>query len=279
MTRVYDRKTRKVTEVPQYGGGGLNFLYNNPFGRVILRFVSGHLCSNIYGAYNHSRLSRHSIKSFIAKNHMEIENPEQYKSFSEFFTRKEQRTVDEGRNVLISPADSKLLCYDINPDQIIKIKHTKYSVRDLIDQDCEGFEGGHCLVFRLAVDNYHRYCFADDGEMLEKKHIKGRLHTVSSFSDKYKVYIQNDREMSILQTKHFGKMIQIEVGAMLVGRIKNVDKTTFKKGEEKGYFDFGGSTVVLLVNKDIKIDDDILAQSAKGIETKVSYGERIGEKC
>jgi phosphatidylserine decarboxylase len=74
-------------------------------------------------------------------------------------------------------------------------------------------------------------------------------------------------------------MIQIEVGAMLVGRIKNANKTTFKKGEEKGYFDFGGSTVVLLVNKDIKIDDDILAQSAKGIETKVSYGERIGEKC
>lgn len=279
MTKVFDRETGEVSEVAQYGGAGLKFLYGNPFGRVLLRFVSGHLCSNLYAAYNRSRCSRKKIRPFAEKHHMKIGDLAQYGSFADFFTRQEARKISKTKTALISPADSKLLCYPINSRQIVKIKQTQYSIRDLVGRDFDGFEKGHCLVFRLAVDDYHRYCFVDDGEIAEQKHIKGRLHTVSSFSDQYRVFAQNDRVVNLLKTKHFGDIIQVEVGAMLVGRINNHDLRVFKKGEEKGYFDLGGSTIVLLVKDGIKIDEDVLAHSAQGIETKVSYGEKIGGIC
>ncbi len=279
MTEVYDRKTGNVSQVAQYGGAGLKFLYGNPLGRILLRFVSGHLCSNLYAVYNRTRFSRKKIQPFIEKHHLKIEDPAQYRSFADFFTRQETRTISKTKTALISPADSKLLCYPINSRQIIKIKHSQYSIRDLVGQDFDGFENGHCLVFRLAVDDYHRYCFVDDGELIGQRHIKGRLHTVSSFSDKYRVFAQNDRVVNLLKTKHFGDIIQVEVGAMLVGRINNRAAPSFRKGEEKGYFDLGGSTIVLLVNENIRIDEDILTQSAQDIETKVSYGEKIGGIC
>ena len=93
------------------------------------------------------------------------------------------------------------------------------------------------------------------------------------------MFAQNDRVVNFLDLENFGAMIQIEVGALLVGRIKNHNIADFKKGEEKGFFELGGSTIILLTRKNIKIDDDILEQSAQGIETKVNYGERIGELC
>ena len=85
--------------------------------------------------------------------------------------------------------------------------------------------------------------------------------------------------MNVLDTDHFGRVIYIEVGALLVGRIKNNGLTMFEKGREKGYFEQGGSTIVVFFEKDgIKIDDDLLEMSGNGIETKVRMGERIGVK-
>ena len=279
MTKIYDRKTKQIQSIPQYGGSFLDFLYGNPFGRILLRLANSHLLSNVYGLYAHSRLSHKKIETFCRKNHIDTENTDQYKTFSDFFTREEKREIARDKNALISPADSKLLCYKISDDNLIKIKHSTYSIDDLICQDSRMYKNGYCLVFRLTIDDYHRYCFIDDGEIADQKHIKGRLHTVSSFSNKYKVFAQNDRIVNHLQTENFGRIIQIELGAMLVGRIKNHDIEMFKKGEEKGYFDFGGSTIVILADDKIKIDQDILEQSRKGIETKVNYGERIGERC
>ena len=82
----------------------------------------------------------------------------------------------------------------------------------------------------------------------------------------------------MLKTRNFGTMIQIEVGALLVGKIQNHPVTEFKKGDEKGYFELGGSTIILLTQSNIAVDEDILENSRKGIETKVHYSERIGVK-
>jgi phosphatidylserine decarboxylase len=137
-----------------------------------------------------------------------------------------------------------------------------------------------CLVFRLGVNDYHRYIFIDNGEMVENYKIAGELHTVRSISEKYNVFSRNSREISILRTEHIGDVAQIEVGALLVGAIKNNEKEQFVKGEEKGYFEYGGSTIVLLFEEGrISLDEDIIEQSKLGIETKVSIGERIGFVC
>ena len=109
--------------------------------------------------------------------------------------------------------------------------------------------------------------------------VKSIFHTVQPISLKhYNYYKTNSREYTILNTNNFGKVIDIDIGAMGVGRIRNNhEEYTFKKGEEKGYFEFGGSTIVLLVKKGtVDIDKDILENSKEGIETIVKYGEAIG---
>lgn len=84
--------------------------------------------------------------------------------------------------------------------------------------------------------------------------------------------------MNYLECSNLGKIIQIEVGAMQVGKIVNLKKDKFTKGEEKGYFEYGGSTIVVIIKKDkIEIDQDILENSKNGIETKIKIGEKIGE--
>lgn len=138
------------------------------------------------------------------------------------------------------------------------------------------------MIFRLCVDDYHRYCYIDNGIQTDNVHIKGELHTVNPIAlEKYNIYKRNSREFTILHTDNFGDVVQIEVGAMLVGRIKNHHRNVyrFRKGEEKGMFEYGGSTVVLLFEKDmIEVNSGILENSAKGLETIVKYGAKIGRK-
>ena len=171
------------------------------------------------------------------------------------------------------------MVYKITDDLKIKIKQSVYTLEELVlDKiDLEQYKNGNCLIFRLSMDDYHRYCFIDDGTIEKVREIKGKLHTVSSISDKHKVYSQNTRICNYMTTNNFEKIIFIEVGALLVGKINNYNKKQFSKGEEKGYFELGGSTIVILTNSKLKIDDDIIEYSNNGIETKVKYGEKIGE--
>ena len=131
------------------------------------------------------------------------------------------------------------------------------------------------------MDDYHRYCYIDNGTKSVNTYIPGELHTVQPIAlQNYNIYKRNCREYTILHTENFNDIIQIEVGALLVGKIVNHHgEYTFKKGQEKGMFEFGGSTIVLLVKNDIvDIDKEIFENTNQGLETIVKYGERIGEK-
>lgn len=233
-----------------------------------------------------SRLSTPMIKKFILKNNInmtEFENVK-YKSYNDFFTRKilpEKRKVADNPTHFISPCDSKLTAYKITENAVFNIKGTNYSVEELLKNSklASHYIGGTILIFRLSVDDYHRFCYTDDGYQEKNVHIKGILHTVQPISLKrYNIYKENSREYTVLHTKHFGDIIQVEVGALLVGKIKNLHENyTFKKGEEKGYFEFGGSTICQLVRSNVVIDSDILENTHAGLETCVKYGERIGK--
>ena len=284
--KIYDRRKKEYIETQQYGQGKLEFLYGNAFGRILLKLVISPFTSKIYGLYNSSPASKKKVKPFIEKYNISIDEFEksEYNSFNEFFTRKRKPdfiNIDKNADSLISPADSKLLVYNITNDLRALIKGSTYTINELVSDkaDVSEFNGGLCLVFRLCMDDYHRYCFIDSGKLLNNIYIKGKLHTVSSISKDYKVYKENSRIVNILDTEHFGEVIQIEVGALLVGKIVDHHVTSFKKGDEKGYFEPGGSTIVLLLKKNTaEIDSDILQQSQNGIETIVKYGERIGKK-
>lgn len=282
--KIYDRQSGEYIETQQYGGGALSFLYGNAAGRVLLKLAINPITSRIYGRYNSLPISKRKIPEFIAEHNIDMNDFEdrEYTSFCDFFTRKLRsgaRTVDNSPDALISVADSKLLVYDIDDDLAAFIKGRKYTLSELTGSGdiSSAYRSGLCLVFRLCMDDYHRYCFPDSGRISGERFIPGRLHTVSSISKNYPIYKENTRNVTFLKTEHLGSAVQIEVGAMLVGAIKNHNKPTFQKGEEKGYFEPGGSTIVLLLEKDAAaIDDDIISQSKRGTETAVKYGEKIG---
>ncbi len=266
----------------------LGFLYKTVPGRMLLKVLTKPFVSKVAGIYMNSFLSTGLIKIFIKNHNINLKEYEKcrYRSYNEFFTRKikkDKRVINRDPHAFISPCDSKLSVYEINDKNIFHIKGSAYTLADLLDGDeiYKEFYGGYCMIFRLTVDDYHRYCYIDDGTKGENYFIPGELHTVNPIAlEHYNIYKRNCREYTVLNTKHFGKVVQVEVGAMMIGRIKNHHgKHAFKRGEEKGMFEFGGSTTVLLVKKDqIQVDADLLENSKENIETIIKLGEQIGYK-
>ena len=279
---------REKIAIDDVGEGPIVFLYRNPCGRVILKVATLPTVSKIAGWFMDRKISSIAINRFVKKNNIDVKEYEErkYKSYNDFFTRKikdEVRKFDKNKNSLISPCDSKLTAYEINDKSVFKIKDSYYKIEDLLKNKklADKYKNGLCLIFRLCVDDYHRYCYIDDGEKEKNTFIKGVLYTVRPVAlENYNIYKENSREYTILHTDNFGDVVHIEVGATIVGRIKNHHQEyKFTKGEEKGMFEFGGSTIVLLLEKDkVNIDKEILDNTKDGFETIVKIGEKIGTK-
>ena len=268
---------------------GLSFLYNTYVGRIILKpLVKSKFISALTGKFMDSSISRFMIKPFIKSHNIKMDEyvNKKYNSFNDFFIRnikKEARLINGNKNALIAPCDSKLTCYKITKDLKFNVKKSTYSVSSLINDEnvANAFIGGYALVFRLSPEDYHHYLFCDDGIIINNYKINGKYHSVNPIVyDNYKVFRENTRECTLVKTNNFKNIMYVEVGALLVGKICNIKKQgKFKKGEEKGYFMYGGSTVILLIQKDaLLIDDEIIKNSNKNIETCVKCGEKIGEK-
>ena len=286
MIQVYDRRRKALVDERECAVGGIRFLYNTRTGRILLKTVMYRKSfSNLYSTYEKSPLSKRKVKKFVRKFHISTADCEQkkYRNFNDFFTRKRLKylngtTPDE----LPAIADSKLTVYSIDEGVRFSIKNSTYSVGELLENPAYAarFSGGLCLVFRLTPDDYHRYVYPDSGTQEPTLKIKGILHSVNPISADNNVYVRNSRQWTVLHTEHFGELVQIEVGAMLVGKIRNhycYGGAYFSKLDEKGYFEYGGSTVVLLIPKGVvQIDEDILHYSRLGIESKVTIGDRIG---
>ena len=263
----------------------LKKLYGTVCGRVILKALTAPAVSKAAGAFMDSRLSVPLIKRFIKSSGIDTSQyvMKKFRSYNEFFTRRVKRgmrPIDRMPSHFISPCDSKLTVYKIGKSSVFRIKGSRYRVSDLIQNDflAKRYEGGYCMIFRLEVDDYHRYCYIDSGTKTENTFINGELHTVNPIAlEHYNIYKRNCREYTVFHTENFGDVVQVEVGAMMLGRIVNRHGAAeVVRGEEKGKFEFGGSTIVLLVQEDmIRIDDDILRNSAENIETVVKYGEKV----
>lgn len=284
--KIFDRKGREII-VDQGQNNFLKLLYSHMLGRCVLKLLTLPFITDIGGAYMKSSLSRRRIQPFIEKNHIDMSEyiDQEFKCYNDFFVRrirKDKRPINLDKNVFIAPADSKLTYYPIFENTHFKIKDTFYSLEDLLQNEslARDYRGGECFIFRLTVDDYHRYCFIDDGTKEEDCYIKGIFHTVNPIAnDYYPIYKQNSRSYSILHTKNFDDVIMMEVGAMMVGKIVNHSLECFSKGQEKGYFEFGGSTIVVLIKANIiDVDEDIVRNSSKHDETRVLMGEKIGVK-
>lgn len=266
----------------------LKRLYTTRPGRILVKILTRPILTKIGAAYLSCRISKIHIKGFIKKNNINMEEyvPTEYKSYNDFFTRQirpECRPVNYDKNVLITPADGKVTVYEIGENTPFEIKKSRYTVETILKNKelAEDFSGGYCVIIRLSVDNYHRYCYIDNATVAENKFIKGILHTVNPIATACAdVYKENSREYTVFHTENFGKVVQIEVGAMMVGRIVNNPVIVpITRGAEKGKFEFGGSTIVLLLQKDkVIIDEDLIENTKQSCETIVKMGEKIGLK-
>ncbi len=271
--------------LPDDQTSSMRFFYSNKVGRCLLHLLINPTVSKIVGGFLNTQFSTFIIPSFIKNNHIDMDEYKnvKYGSYNEFFTREikeECRPIDENKDHLISPCDSKVTYYKIDKHTGFKIKDSMYTVKDLLQDEelAKQYQNGVALVFRLSVDDYHRYCFIDEGHYVRDYFIKGKLHTVNPIvSYYYKIYKTNSRHVNVLKTTHFDQVIAMEVGAMMVGKIKNQPITHFNRGMIKGWFEFGGSTVVLLFKENtVKIDQDIIDYSKEEVEVKVKMGEKIG---
>ena len=228
----------------------LEFLYATKTGRILLLPLTSEPVSRMSGVLLDSHFSKLLIGPFARKNHIHCEDYllEGIESFNDFFCRKirpELRPVDESPNHLPAPCDGLLSVYPITDDLVIPVKQSAYHISDLLrnKKAADYFNGGYCYVFRLCVGHYHRYIYPLSGYKSNNVHIKGLYHTVRPVALRgRKVFCENTREYTLL--KSAGKTIlQMEVGAMLVGRITNNDRAAcmVKRGQEKGYFEYGGS--------------------------------------
>jgi len=269
----------------------LHFLYETIPGRAILKLLVHPNLSQLCGRFLDSSFSRFLIPLFVNKNNIDLTVCEKDKinmfdSFNDCFCRKlkgDARIIDKSHKALISPCDGLLSVYKINEDLVIPVKQSQYSIEDLLQDKClaDKFRDGYCFVFRLCVNHYHRYCFPDNGSIILTKKIPGILHTVRPVAlRKLPVFIENSREYALLSSHNFGELIQMEVGAMLVGKINNhrIDGT-FIKGQEKGHFLYGGSTIIILTQKDsVKPVIDVEINTANAVETPVLFGEKIADR-
>lgn len=294
MVKYYNRETKSYENENVAGKGAISIIYNNPVGsNVLAKIASKKALTDFYGKCCDFKLSKVYIKKFVNKFDIDMseykKDIKDFSSFNDFFYRElssDSRIINKNKNEFISPCDGKLLAIEhLDSNSSFRVKGYKYTVADLIENESLSgqYKNGTCLIFRLCPTDYHRFHFIDSGVCTSSKYIKGRYYSVNPVALKNieRVFTENKREYSIFKTDNFNDVIYVEVGATFVGSIIQTynPNTKVTKGFEKGYFKFGGSTVILLLKEGIlSLDEDIRTQSKLGIETAVTLGEKIGKK-
>lgn len=286
MTKIYDRASQKLTGATDYQSVWLQRLYETAWGRCLLPLLTMPWFSKVYTWRDNTRLSKPKIAYFIKHYQLSMSEyeTEHYKTFAEFFQRKFKkgiRTACSSKDVM-AVADAKLLVLPISTQQTLDIKGQSYHFKDLVQDEAlsREFEGGQVFIYRLGLEDYHRYWASETGPVVKQKRIKGKLHSVRAIAQsKYLIYKENQREYCVIETQDCGLVMQMEVGALTVGKINNLPTKRLKRAQEKGWFGLGGSTIIVAYQaQQVTVDSDIIAYSKQGIESQVQMGEKVGKK-
>ena len=262
MLKIYNRKTRGYEIEKTVNEGWLNRLYGRAGGKFWLElFIKRKICSFLYGKFYDCGLSTEKIKPFIELYDIDmsesLQDVHEFKSYAAFFSRKLKpgaRKFHPAADLLLSPGDGRLRAWDnIKIDSMVQVKGFSYTLEELLFERelAQKYAGGICLVLRMAPVDYHRFHFIDSGICSSGRPIKGYYHSVNplALNTIPGLYCQNKREISILRSDNFKDITYVEVGAVLVGSIVQTHQPGAKvaRGEEKGYFRLGGSTVILFL--------------------------------
>ena len=287
--KYLDRATGEIITESVMGDAALRFAYDTLLGRTLWPILfGGKFISSLMGRYYDSPRSCKDIARLTAIPGCcpgEAEHPvEYYQSFNDFFARRLKagaRPVDDEETHLISPADGKILVHNnLLPAAPIPVKGAMRSINELCGETLPE-KPLTVAVIRLAPVDYHRYHFPCDCRLTSDiKVIPGKYHSVNPVAllRRPDLFVENTRHIARLTSPVWGDFRMIEVAAFGVGSIiQTSGGNEFKKMDEKGYFKFGGSTVILVFEDEhIRFDEDILAASAQNMEVLVRCGSCIG---
>jgi len=289
--KYFNRKT-KIMEIEKVPGEfWLKWLYYNPLGKLTTStLIKNKFVSEYMGRRMDNPKSKYKVPGFIDKFDINLDESvkQEFNSFNDFFIRElkvEARPIDKNTNSIVSPADGKILYFeDLSKVDNFFVKGSKFDLSNFLNNSkwVEEFKDGSMAIIRLAPADYHRFHFPANAKLIEKNKLEGAYYSVSPYAVKGNIdyYVKNKREHTYLENENIGDFIMTEVGATMVGSIIQTynEDSLLKKGQEKGYFKFGGSTVILLFKKDkVKFDKDIIENSKNAIETKIFMGEKIAE--
>ncbi|WP_068471435.1 archaetidylserine decarboxylase [Candidatus Protochlamydia phocaeensis] len=294
-----DRLTgqKKVEKV--YKGKALSLLYgdkwyNRLLGCALLPLVAKRsLFSSLYGFLQKRPFSAKKINPFIKTFEVDasefLEPVSQFRSFNDFFIRRLQpkaRPLAAGDDIAVMPADGRYYFYqDIDQCEGFIVKGKKFDLSALLGSEtlAQAYSGASMVMARLCPSDYHRFHFPCDCRPGQTALINGHFYSVNPLAVKKNLHIftENKRTLCELETRAFGRVLYLEIGATNVGSIQET-YTPFKwhvKGEEKGYFEFGGSSLILLFPKGaIQFDADLLEATQQGFEMRCLMGQRMGRR-
>jgi phosphatidylserine decarboxylase len=284
---VWDRQGGKL--VSEWMGDHTPTYESEPQRSMTQWLKSQPLYDWLYAAYENTRLSARQIEPFVRKYHIDMNEfePVAYRSFAEFFDRRFRpgvRKFPSAPGEMGAFAEARYLAWDrLQDGQHFPVKGNSLSAEQILGnaQRARPFIGGPVLLVRLAPVDYHHVHYPDHGRTLDHDRRGHRLWTVNwhALLNKPDILISNERNISILETRHFGRLAFVEVGALSVGRIVQVHPldAPFQRGEEKSVFRFGGSAIVVFGEPGMwRPSDDLLEHTKEGVETLVRLGEPVG---
>lgn len=290
-----DRKSHERRVEKIYGEKSLRFLYRESVISSFLLFVVTRcsFLSSLFGFWQLMPWTKKKIAPFIKAYDVDPsefeKSVEEFSSFNDFFIRQlkpEARPIDSREDAVILPADCRVKIFpSLHHLEVIEVKGRKFSLERLLGslRLAERFRKGSLVICRLAPMDYHRFHFPLPCVPSEPKLITGTLYSVNPLMirENFSCFFDNKRYLTELLSDHFGKVCMVEVGATNVGSIHETYQPyrPVIKGEEKGFFSFGGSAILLFFEeKRIRYDDDLLAASFQGIETYCQMGQSLGLK-
>jgi len=290
--RYFNRHSGSIETEQVYGEGFLRWSYGNPLGKISLEaFVKRPFFSKWYGRRMSTPESAARVAPFIAQYGLDpadfAERPESYRSFNEFFFRKlkpEARPINADETNVVFPADGRHLGFQKASEiEGVFVKGQKFDLPALLGDAAlaEGYSDGALVLSRLCPVDYHRFHFPAEGIPGQTRLIDGPLFSVNPIALRQRLaYLwTNKRTVTKLKTERFGTVICMEIGATCVGTIQQTytPGRRVAKGEEKGFFAFGGSsTITIFESGTIRLDADLLENSANQIETYARIGSRMG---
>jgi phosphatidylserine decarboxylase len=277
---------RKIEKV--YGHKALSLLYgNNPIFSCLLLPLLAHcpLFSQFFGYLQKRPSSARKIAPFVEAYDVDTTEFAEttFASFNDFFTRKlkpEVRPIHPDPNVLIMPADGRYLVY---PEfDSFAIKGKTFSLECFLCNSAlaNRYRRGSMAIIRLCPTDYHRFHFPADGVPSAPRLIKGPLYSVNPIAlcKRIGILAENKRMITELETEKFGTILYVEIGATSVGSIHQtyVPNHPVRKGDEKGFFEFGASCIVLLFEEGkVQFDADLIANTESGLETLGHLGQSL----